>query len=66
MDHRYALDLALLQQAGLIRDVELERAAAAGRRDRPTRPSRWSRLRLTIRQAVPTGIALRSLRPQRP
>ncbi len=66
MDHRYALDLALLQAAGLIRDAELERAAAAGRRERPTRPSRWSRLRLTIRHAAPTGIALRSLRTQRP
>lgn len=66
MDHRYALDLALLQAAGLIRDAELERAAAAGRRDRPTRPSRWRRLRLTIKHTAPTGIALRSLRTQRP
>lgn len=66
MDHRYALDLALLQAAGLIRDAERERAAAAGRRDHSTRPSLWSRLRLTIKHAVPTGIALRSLRTQRP
>ncbi len=66
MDRHYAYDLALLKMAGLIRDAELERAAAAGRRDRPTRPSRWRRLRLTIRHTAPTGIALRSLRTQRP
>lgn len=66
MQHHYAYDLALLKMAGMIRDAELERAAAAGRRVRPTRPSRLRRLRLTIRHAAPSGIALRSLRTQRP
>lgn len=66
MDRHYALDLALLQMAGLIRDAELERAAAAGRRARPSRPSRWGRTRLTLGRLVPTGIQPRSLRTQRP
>jgi hypothetical protein len=66
MDHRYALDLAHLEMAGLIRDAELERAAAAGRQARPTRPSRWARIRIAIKAAVPTGIQLKSLRTQRP
>jgi hypothetical protein len=66
MDRHYALDLALLQMAGLIRDAELERAAAAGRRARPTRPSRSRRLRLALKELVPASIERRSLRPQRP
>ena len=63
MQHHYDYDLALLKMAGLIRDAELERAAAAGR---PARPSRSARIRHAFKVARPTGLPLRSLRAQRP
>ena len=48
MQHPYAYDLALLKMTGLIRDAELERAAAEGRSARLSRPGPRAWVRAAI------------------